>query len=127
MSWKATGLLFYVLAHDGVAGLSVRASPAPGSVGLSLWLTGEGAVAAVARKKADTKPALAAPVAASKANWLRLTRRGATFTAEYSGNAKQWKTIAKLDGVPMSPRSRRGIRRVVGLEGSRGNGGSSIA
>ena len=100
-NWTLTA---HVLGHDGAAGLSVRASPTPGSVGLSLWLTDEGAVAAVARKKADTKPTLATPVAASKASWLRLTRRGATFTAEYSGNAKQWKTIAKLDGVPMSPK-----------------------
>lgn len=97
-------LTTHVRERDGAAGLSVRAAPTVGSVGLSVWLTSSGTVAAGTRKKADTKPELISPVAGTKATWLRINRRGASFTAEYSTNAQQWKTIAKLDGVPMSPK-----------------------
>ncbi len=97
-------LTTHLVAHDGAAGLSVRDSAAGNAVSLSVWLTKAGAVAAAIRKKTDTKADLVAPIAAPKVAWLRITRRGATMTAEYSANAKQWKLIAKLDGVPMSPK-----------------------
>lgn len=98
-SWTLTA---HVVAHDGAAGLSVRDSAANGAPSLSVWLTKEGALAAAARKTADATPELVAPIPAPKISWLRITRRGSILTAEYSANAKQWKPIGKLEGVPMS-------------------------
>ena len=100
-SWTLTA---HLLAHDGAAGLSVRDAAASDRAGLSMWFTTEGGVAAAVRKVTGAKPDFIPPVAAAKASWLRLTRRGAVLTADYSTNGKQWKTIARLEGAPLGPK-----------------------
>jgi hypothetical protein len=93
----------HLIAHDGAAGLSVRDSASSGGAGLTLWLTRDGAVATAVRKKAGAPLELNVPVAAKNVSWLRLGRRGAVLIAESSVNGKQWKRVAKLEGVPISP------------------------
>jgi hypothetical protein len=90
-----------VVAHDRAAGLSLRDSPVSAASGLSIWLGNDGTVGAATRKPAETKPTPIAQITSAKVEWLRLSRRGAIVTAEYSANAKQWKVLARLEGVTL--------------------------
>jgi regulation of enolase protein 1 (concanavalin A-like superfamily) len=91
-------LAAHVQDHDGSAGLVLRESATTTRLGVAVWLTAEGSVAAAVRKQGNTK--LAAIAKGTKPSWLRISRRDDVVTAEYSFDAEQWKTAARLEGVP---------------------------